>query len=94
MSDSEKKFERISIIHQDPKCEGLLVPKFLDVTSDHSLRVAGYCSKCGIELVFEESFVDLNRRCPAPPLAQIAAVDPAVFDGKFLEELKISIPSD
>ena len=52
--------------HATSGCNGAMVPKFLFLTSEERLRVAGYCIKCGHDLIVEYDIVESQKMCPSP----------------------------
>jgi hypothetical protein len=62
--DEDIRFKELSVTHGMDECDGIMVPKFIYVTSQTRLHIAGYCVKCGTGLIVEYDLAELQKVCP------------------------------
>jgi hypothetical protein len=88
-------YRQIETMHTYNNCNGLMVPQFLYMTSNESLYIGGYCSRCSASIGRELSIAELKARCPGKPAEQpVSDVADVTTDADFMKVMGITDPPD
>jgi len=86
------KSKRLTLQCGDDKCQGILIPMFISLEEGYSLRIDGYCYKCGSRFYVSYPLERLITSCPGSSTTPFKPVKPPLKskeDDDFLKQIGI-----